>query len=186
MSQQAQVSAVIVPHDESQPLQSILIPKHPSNNGEDDLEQMTRALQQQPSPSFTDIVDMDDVRHKLLIRPDAHGGSGLRAYGVVPAAVNATTKKNHPLTEASAAGKHGPSSSVSFLLAQTTIKNVRATRLAMACGHFSYQLYGTCVLVRTTLTCREDLSLQDVYGVVSVPIYGLRYSKNFRIPPQQK
>ena len=78
---------------------------------------------------------IDDVRQKLLLRPSSNGSAGLYAFVVVP------TARERPST-----------------------KNVRATRLAMSCGHFSYQLYGNCLLVRTSLASREDLEVNDVHG----------------------
>lgn len=170
MSQQ--VSAVLIPQDESQPLQSILIPKHP-NNEEGDLEQMTRGFQhKQTSAAIISRIDMEDIRQKLLIRPSSQGSPGLYAFCVVPAVPDAM--KKHP---------QRPSAS-SFVLAKTALKNVRATRLAMACGHFSYQLYGTCLLVRTSLSLSEDLEVNDVYGACCISP-DLRPSLQQEIQPEE-
>jgi len=122
------VSAVLVPYDETQPLQLVQIPQNP----EEDLELWTRGLN-------STVENIYDVRQRLLIRQTSSQSTeaaGLYACCVIP--------------------KHTP--------IMVAYKNVRATRLAMACGRFSISLYGNVLLIRSSLASRENLSVEEVYG----------------------
>ena len=147
------VSAVLVPMDESKPLEKISI----SKDLDEDLESLVKSHQKLGN-SFT----IADVRQKLLVRPSPQGLAGLYAYDVVAIAGAATVASGescHPCADIEPKERQD----ISFYT-----KNIRATRLAMACGLYSYKLFGNVLLVRSSLTSREGLSVEDVYGACCV------------------
>ena len=67
------------------------------------------------------IARLDDVRQRLLIRPGSGGTAGLYAYEI--------KLENQSYSS----------------------RNVRATRLAMACGLFATKFFNTVLLVRASI-----------------------------------
>jgi hypothetical protein len=131
----ATVSAVVVPMDESKPLYSVAIPA--SFFGNDDLEAFTRNLQESNDNNNSLLEGNPNIRQRLLVRTAADGTAGLYAYDVL-------------LHE---------SSQEKDLLA---LNNVRATKLAMACGQFSCcKSWGNALLVRASIASRVDLDIYD-------------------------
>lgn len=89
---------------------------------------------------------VEDVRQDLLLRTTSDGEPGLVAYNVAPPQYQ-----------------------------EIQCKNTRATRLAMACGKFSTKLFGNVLLVRTSLSSRTNLTVNEVFGACNISV-DLRYS----------
>jgi len=132
-----------------------LLEQEISEDMDDHLESLTRSLQQE-----TGMI-VEDVRQTLLLRSTSSGEAGLLAYHV-------TTTTTVP------AG-----TTMSFL----EMKNVRATRLAMACGKFSCKFYGTVLLVRSSLSSRQNLRIGEVLGACCISL-DLRPSVQQELLPQ--
>jgi hypothetical protein len=118
------IFAVLVPFNETKPLESLSIAQSP----DEAIESCVIEYQEHGIP-------VEDVRQMLLLRPSPRGDAGLYAYDIV----TEQEKQQH-------------------------IRNIRATRLAMACGLFSRKLFGNVLLIRSTVRCRENLRVEDVYG----------------------
>ena len=173
------VSALVIPMDESQPIYSLSIPASPisasAGNGDDDLEMLTRTLQQEDSNSLPSAAAtiVRDVRQRLLVRSSANGTAGLYAFDV-------------PLlgATADATEENGEEDAI-----VSTQYNIRATRLAMACGLFSCcQSWGNVLLVRASISSRVHLGEKDGdNGADEEGIYGACcISPDLRRPIQQQ
>ena len=85
-------------------------------------------------------LKVEDVRQTLLLRTSSSSSdAGLVAYNVA-------------VSEDQMLG----------------IKNVRATRLALACGKFSLKLHGNVLLVRCSFSSRANLSTDEVFGACCI------------------
>jgi hypothetical protein len=101
--------------------------------GTDDWEALTRNLQE--SSLLLGVVP--NIRQRLLVRSCDNGTAGLYAYDVLPEA----SQENHDLVSQ---------------------KNVRATRLAIACGLFACcKAWGNVLLVRASIAFRLDLDIHE-------------------------
>ena len=111
------VTVVLVPWDEAQPLQSMMLAE----------EGIARRINSD---------DPINVISSLLIRPTADQTPGLYVHHEPAAAAAATAAQQHP--------------------------NVRATRLAMACGLFSHRFHGDVIL-----SCGQQLHHNLALGEIS-------------------
>jgi len=131
-----------------------LLEQEISEDMDDHLESLTRTLQQE-----TGMI-VEDVRQTLLLRSTCSGEAGLMAYHVTTTAVPAGTTMSCLET-----------------------KNVRATRLAMACGKFACKFYGTVLLVRSSLSARQNLRIDEVLRACCISL-DLRPSVQQEMLPQ--
>jgi hypothetical protein len=128
-------TAVLVPWDESQPLESLIV----------------------ASISISSLIHATDtinVVSTLVIRPTANE-AGLYAHHY-SCRTTSTTSTTCTIGDKDEENFQQP--------------NIRATRLAMACGLFGFRLRGNVLLTRGTLGCTSGgiLLLEDVLGACNV------------------
>ena len=158
--------AVVLSHDDAIPLKFLptiqVVPKEPSSSFSSMEEAILPFFVNHDSSNVDDnVVNVDHIRSTLLVRPrrvrrrhgdhspclvvdDDNNYPPLYAYHIPPAAATAATASSSPPLQ------H---------------PNRRATRLAMACGHWSYRFYGTVVLVVVTTTMETSISPRWLHDI---------------------
>jgi hypothetical protein len=136
------VSVVLIPADESAPLKCQDVTWNDGPDGPPSIQSLL--LLHDIQDNAANINEFRDLVEIPLLRP-LQDTPGLYAYYLY----NPNRNKNNDTNDA---------------------PNIRATRLAMACGHLSMRLFGNILVTRSHPTKQRwyDLSMDDIFGACEV------------------